>query len=54
MKQGKIVGIQYYKGIASRGEWVQLLREPNNPVCAKSSVPRTNSAHIICGELPGL
>jgi len=33
-REGKIVGIQYYKGICSRGEYVQLMREPANPVCS--------------------
>lgn len=30
----KIVGIQYYKGYATEGEYVIIRREPSNPVCA--------------------
>ena len=28
----KIVGVQYYKGLASNGEYVVIKREPNNQV----------------------
>ena len=32
----KIVGIQYYRGHATNGEFVIIRREPSNPVCTVS------------------
>ena len=29
--QVPIVGIRYYRGVVHRGEWVELVREPENP-----------------------
>lgn len=41
---GKVVGIQYYRGMATAGEVVLLKREPRNPVSVVQS-------HSFGGEL---
>lgn len=41
----KIVGVQYYRGIASNGEYVVVRREPNNQV-RPISRRLSNSANI--------
>ena len=35
--QTKIVGVQYYQGLANNGEYVVIRREPGNQVCNSST-----------------
>lgn len=43
----KIVGVQYYKGYATEGEYVIIRRESSNPVCA----PRNLSNFVPDAEI---
>ncbi|KAK3678603.1 hypothetical protein LTR78_001901 [Recurvomyces mirabilis] len=47
----KIVGVQYYRGLASPGEYVLLLREPGNPY-DKNAIRVDNIAHQQIGHIP--
>ncbi|KAK4580025.1 hypothetical protein LTR86_000227 [Recurvomyces mirabilis] len=47
----KIVGVQYYRGLASPGEYVLLLREPSNPYDA-NAIRVDNIAHQQIGHIP--
>jgi len=48
---GKIVGIQYYRGYAAVGEYVQLIREPTNPYDS-NAIKCTNMSGDQIGHIP--
>jgi SWI/SNF-related matrix-associated actin-dependent regulator of chromatin subfamily A3 len=47
----RIVGIRYYNGIATRGEEVLFVREPNNRF-DKNAIRMDNSLHVQVGHIP--
>ena len=47
----KIVGVQYYRGQATRGEWVIIKREPSNPY-DRNAIRIDNVRNVQIGHIP--
>ena len=45
-----IVGIRYYRGVVHQGEWVDLVREPNNPY-DRNAIRVDNQSGIQVGHI---